>query len=308
MAGRTLLQQALPITFGLKTARWLVFVLRQMHALQRHQEQTLAVQLGGAAGTLASLGSNGMRMVELLAEELGLPAPDLPWHTERDRIAEIAATLGVVAGAMAKIAGDILLLAQNEVGEAAEGITVGKGSSSALPQKHNPVDATNAIAAAHLAIGQVPIILSTMAQEHERAAGGWQAEWAALPNLFRFTACAVEHVCAALEDLQVDAARMGANLDLTGGLIMAESLTMALAHTIGRSEAQRIVKAACDYAVRTDTSLQQTALAEVQVRSHLSAEEIDHALDPSNYLGSTDIFIDRALAAYREVQLARGDV
>src|SRR5258707_4378600 len=188
MAGRTLLQQALPITFGLKAARWLALAVRQVRALREHRDRTLVVQLGGAAGTLASLGSNGLRVIELLSAELGLAAPDLPWHTERDRIAGIAATLGIVAAAMAKIAGDVILLAQTEVGEASEGTAPGKGGSSAMPQKHNPVDATAALASARLAVGGVPGILSAMAQEHERAIGGWQAEWAAIPDLFRFTA------------------------------------------------------------------------------------------------------------------------
>src|SRR6266513_2808325 len=138
MAGRTLLQQAVPITFGLKAARWLAMAVRQVYALHEHRERTLAVQLGGAAGTLASLGDNGLQVVELLSEELGLPAPDLPWHTERDRVAEIAATLGVVAGSMAKIADDVALLSQPEVDEASEGAAPGKGGSSAMPQKHNP--------------------------------------------------------------------------------------------------------------------------------------------------------------------------
>lgn len=308
MAGRTLLQQALPITFGLKAARWLALVVRQIHALRRQREHTLAVQLGGAAGTLASLGENGLQVVELLAAALGLPAPDLPWHTERDRIAEIATSLGVVSGAMAKIANDIVLLAQTEVGEVTEGNTPGKGESSAMPQKHNPVDAINALTSAQLAIGNVPVILSAMTQEHERAVGGWQAEWATVPNLFRFTSGAVKHVCDAIENLQVNSARMGANLDLTGGLIMAEALTMALAQKVGRPEAQRIVKAICKSSVRSGITLLQAALAETDVCSHLSPEEIDHALDPSNYLGSTDIFIERALASYREIQLSGGIV
>src|SRR5581483_6136625 len=194
MIGRTLLQQALPITFGLKAARWLALLLRQVQALREQRARTLAVQLGGAAGTLASLGEKGLQVVALLAEELNLPQPELPWHTERDRIAEIASTLGIVAGALAKIAGDLVLLAQTEVGEVTEASAPGKGGSSAMPQKRNPVDATGAIAAARLAIGVVPVILSAMTQEHERAAGGWQAEWAAIPDLFRFTAHAVERV------------------------------------------------------------------------------------------------------------------
>ena len=306
MAGRTLLQQALPITFGLKAARWLSLTVRQVEALREHLASTLAVQLGGAAGTLASLGENGLRVVELLAEELGLPAPNLPWHTERDRIARIAAACGVAAGSMAKIAGDLALLTQTEVGEISEGAAPGKGGSSAMPQKHNPVDATFALASARLAIGCVPVILSAMAQEHERAVGGWQEEWAAIPDLFRFTAGAVQRVQEALNGLEIDPARMRANLDLSGGLIMAESLTMALAPHLGRPEAQRLVRAACDRAIRSGEDLRQAALADTQVRSFLSPEEIDHALDPGRYLGSTHAFIDRALQVYREVQSSRG--
>ncbi len=300
MAGRTLLQQALPITFGLKAARWLALATRQVHALRERRERTLAVQLGGAAGTLASLRDNGLRVVELLAEELGLPAPDLPWHTERDRVAEIASALGVVAGAMAKIAGDVVHLSQTEVGEVSEGAAPGKGRSSAMPQKHNPVDATFAIASARLAVGVVPVILSAMAQEHERAVGGWQAEWPTIPDLFRFTASAVERVRGAVGDLQIDPARMRANLDLNGGLIMAESLTMALAPHVGRPEAQRIVQATCDHAMRSGLDLRQAALADAQMRANLSLEEIDLALDPTRYMGSSDAFIDRALAVYHE--------
>ena len=308
MAGRTLLQQALPITFGLKAARWLALIVRQVQALHEHRDRTLAVQLGGAAGTLASLGEKGLQVVELLAEELGLPVPDLPWHTERDRVAQVATTLGVVAGAMAKVAGDVALLAQTEVGEASEGVAPGKGGSSAMPQKHNPVDATAAIASARLAIGVVPVILSAMAQEHERAVGGWQAEWLAIPDLFRFTAAAVERIRDVVGDLQVDPARMKVNLDLTGGLIMAESLTMTLAPKLGRPEAQRIVKALCDQAVTSGRGLRQTAQTDEQVCALLSSEEIDQALDPSRYLGSTDAFIDRALAAYHEILSSRGGV
>ena len=308
MAGRTLLQQAVPITFGLKVSRWLALAVRQVYALRERRGRTLAVQLGGAAGTLASLGDKGLSVVELIAAELGLPIPDLPWHAERDRIAEIAGTLGVVAGAMAKVAGDVVLLTQTEVGEALEGAAPGKGGSSAMPQKHNPIDATSAIASAQLAVGVVPVILSAMAQEHERAAGGWQAEWMAVPNLFRFTASAVERVRDAVGGLQVDPARMRANLDLTGGLIMAESLTMALALHLGRPEAQRIVKALCDRAVRSGVHLRQVALEEVYIQTILSPEEIDGAFDPGAYLGSTDAFIDRALRSYHEVQSLGGEV
>ncbi|MDQ2885805.1 MAG: 3-carboxy-cis,cis-muconate cycloisomerase [Chloroflexota bacterium] len=306
MVGRTLLQQALPITFGLKAARWLSATTRQARALRERQKLSLAVQLGGAAGTLASLGNEGSRVVELLANELGLPAPELPWHTERERVAEIATTLGSIAGTMAKIADDVALLAQSEVGEASEGSAPGKGGSSAMPQKHNPVDAVAARAAARLAIGMVPVILSAMEHEHERAAGGWQAEWAAIPALFRYTAGAVERVRGALTDLQVDTKRMQANLALSGGLALAESLTMALAAHIGRPEAYRVVQQLSRRVIETNGELQQVAREDTQVSTMLTSEEIERALDPVAYLGSTSIFIDRALASYRGLRSSRG--
>ncbi|GHO86079.1 3-carboxy-cis,cis-muconate cycloisomerase [Dictyobacter formicarum] len=308
MVGRTLLQPALPITFGLKAARWLSLALRQLRSLRALRADTLAVQLGGAAGTLASLGKQGLQVVALLAEELELPNPDLPWHTERDRVARIATTLGIIAGAMAKIAEDLVLMAQGEVGEVAEGKAPGKGGSSAMPHKHNPVDATAALAAARLALGEVPVLLTLMVQEHERAVGGWQAEWVALPDLFRYAAGAVARVGAALAGLQVDAARMQENFASTGGLIMSESLTMALAPHVGRPEAQRIVNATCEHAIRSGIPLQQAALAEPRVRTVLTAAAIEQALDPAAYIGSTEALIDRSLNAYQEeLQGSRGN-
>ncbi|HYV39403.1 MAG TPA: 3-carboxy-cis,cis-muconate cycloisomerase [Gemmataceae bacterium] len=300
MAGRTLLQQALPITFGLKAARWLAMTMRQVRALRDCSKRSIALQFGGAVGTLAALGDAGLRVAELLAEELGLTLPDLPYPAERDRIATIAAALGVTAGAMTKIASDISLLAQTEIGEVAEAAASGKGGSSAMPHKRNPVDAVNAQAAARLAIGVVPVILSAMANEHERAAGGWQAEWVAVPDLFRFTAGTVERVRSALTGLQVNPERMLANLDQCGGLLMAEALTMALAPALGRPEAQRVVQEACGRATKSGMTLKQAALEDGPIRATLSPEEIERALDPQQYLGSTDALIDRALQSYRE--------
>ncbi|HEY7123638.1 MAG TPA: 3-carboxy-cis,cis-muconate cycloisomerase [Ktedonobacterales bacterium] len=307
MAGRTLLQQALPITFGLKAARWLALAARQVEMLREDRKRLLAVQLGGAAGSLAFLGDKGLQVAALLAEELGLAAPALPWHTERDRVARIAASLGIVAGAMAKIAGDVLLLSQTEVSEAMEATAPGKGTSSAMPQKHNPVAATFAVAAARQAIGIVPVILSAMAQEHERAAGGWQAEWAAVPDLFCFTAGAVERVREAVSGLQIDTARIQANLNQTGGLLMAESLTMALAPQLGRPEAQRIVGAVCEQAVTSGMTLHQAALLNSEVRAILSPEALERALDPRSYLGSTEALIDRALETYHQIRAGGGE-
>jgi 3-carboxy-cis,cis-muconate cycloisomerase len=305
MAGRTLLQQALPITFGLKAARWLAMVCRQVQALHTVQAGALVLQFGGAAGTLASLGDQGPRVSALLAAELGLGEPDLPWHTERDRIASVVAALGVLAGAMGKIAADILLLAQTEVGEVSEGGEPGKGGSSAMPHKRNPVDAVGAAAAARLAIAQVPVILAGMVQEHERAAGAWQAEWAAIPDLFRYTAGAVDRVRRAVTGLEVVPARMRDNLAATHGLVMSEALSMALAPHVGRDEAQRLVQAACRCAVAQDRHLREVAIDDERIRAVLSEADIDQSLDPSTYLGSADTFIDRALQAHRELPAGR---
>ncbi len=305
MIGRTLLQQALPITFGLKAVRWLSLVTRQVQRLDALRSESFVVQFGGAVGTLAPLGNDGVSVMESLASELGLNVPDLPWHTERDRIADIAGAVGVVAGAMAKIAGDIVLLSQTEVGELSATPVVGKGGSSAMPHKRNPVDATFAIASARLAMGQVPLILNAMVQEHERGVGGWQLEWAALPALFDNAAGAVSRVQQAVDELVVDSERMRANLDVTGGLMMAESLMVALSQSIGRPDAFRLVESVTALARDEKRPLRDVALANERIRSILSLDGIDRALDPMAYLGSTDLFIDRSLAAYQTMRDGR---
>ncbi len=301
MPGRTLLQHALPITFGLKAARWLALVTRQLSRIDEVRQRALVVQFGGAAGTLAALGdmgNRGIRVTELLAQALHLGVPELPWHTERDRIADVAAALGVIAGAMAKIATDLVLLSQTEVGEVSEAAGSGKGGSSAMPQKQNPVEATFAVAAARLAIALVPAVLGGMAQEHERGAGNWQAEWAAIPDLFCYTAGAVARVRAALDGLVVHVGQMGENVQRTKGLIMSEALTIALAGKLGRTAAFRLVREACQEATRTGVNLRRAAQQSESIRAALSDEEIDEALDPLQYLGSTEIFIQRALDGF----------
>ena len=296
MPGRTLLQQALPITFGLKAARWLGLVARQLESLRDLRPRVLVVQFGGAAGTLASLGSDGLAVTGLLAQELGLAAPELPWHAERDRVASLAGALGVLAGAMAKLAGDVVLMAQTEVMEVAEAAAPGKGGSSTLPQKRNPVFAVEAIAAARLAIGLVPVVMGGMQQEHERAAGAWQAEWSALPDLFRWTAGAVDRVAVALDGVEVFADRLRANLD---EMSMAESLSMTLAARLGREKAHALVQAASKRAAARGQRLREVALQDQAIRAALDQAAIDRALDPENYLGATDTLIDRSLEAWR---------
>lgn len=301
MAGRTLLQHALPITFGLKAARWLTLATRQVVRLRDLRGRVLVVQFGGAAGTLAALGANGVQVAELLGEELNLAVPELPWHTERDRVAEVATSLGIVAGAMAKIAGDVVLLMQTEVGEASEGASAGRGTSSALPHKRNPVLASGAIASARLAIGTVPVVLSAMMQEHERAAGGWQAEWLAIPELFRLTAATVDRVRSIVENIEIDAERMGANLELSGGQIMSEALVMALAPHVGRAEAYRLVASAGERAAQHGEDLRSVAASDEQIGEFLAPEVLESVFEPETYLGSTDAFIDRAVAGFRAI-------
>lgn len=305
MPGRTLLQQALPITFGLKAARWIVLISRQVRALRDVQDDVLVVQFGGAAGTLAALGDAGPQVTEYLAEELDLAVPDLPWHAERDRIAVVASALGVVAGAIGKIATDVVLLAQSEVAELSESAAPGKGGSSTMPHKRNPTDATMALVASHLAIGVVPVLLGSMIQEHERAVGAWQAEWEAMPNLFRYTASAVDRLRSAVQGVEVHAETMRANLDQSGGLLMAEALTMALAQEIGRADAYTLVRSIHEQASEVGIDFQQAARADERLRSILSAESLDQLFDPTTYLGATDSYIDRALEGYRAIQQER---
>jgi 3-carboxy-cis,cis-muconate cycloisomerase len=306
MAGRTLLQQAVPITFGLKAARWLAATVRQLRALHAHRVTSLPLQFGGAAGTLAALGQNADTVARLLGEELGLPVPDLPWHAERDRPASIVATLGVTAGLTAKIAGDIVLLAQTEVAEVAEGSPAGTGGSSAMPQKRNPVQAVSAMSAARLAIGAVPVVLSAMHQEHERGAGGWQTEWVAIPDAFRHTVRAVTHLALSLSSLDVRVDRMRSNLGAASGTRMSESLATALAAPVGRPEAMRLVGELSERALREHSTLRDAARADSRVTTVLDSPAIDRAVDPSAYLGNTDQLIDRALASWRELARERG--
>jgi 3-carboxy-cis,cis-muconate cycloisomerase len=302
MAGRTLLQQATPITFGLKAARWLSLVTRSIERLGAQRYQLGVVQFGGAVGNLAALGISGLRVAELLADELGVDLPELPWHAERDRVAEAAGMLAIVAGSMGKIATDIVLLAQTEVREVTEASAPGKGGSSTLPHKQNPVDATFALAAAKLAIGTAPVLFNSMLQEHERSVGSWQAEWSAIPALFGYTHCAVSRTMSAVTGLVVDEDRMRANLDLDHGLLMAESLSSALARSVGRDVAQRIVKRVSSEVSSSGTTLRIAAMRDAEIRTTLGEDDIERALDPLNYLGSNDILIDRALASFRGIR------
>jgi 3-carboxy-cis,cis-muconate cycloisomerase len=285
MIGRTLMQHALPTVFGLKCAGWLVALDEATANLRR---VTLAVQLGGAVGTLAVF--SNADIPELLAAELELSAPVIPWHTDRTRMAELASALGVLAGVLGKIALDVTLLAQTEVAEVAE---ANGGGSSTMPHKRNPVGSVLITAAVRQVPGLVSTMLTAMAQEHERAAGSWHAEWETLTSLLRLVGGATARARDLLAGLQVDRDRMRANVDLTGGLVMAEAVVTRLAPTLGRIEAGDVVSEVCRKAVQTRQPLRDCLIADPQVE--LSEEDIDAALDPAGYLGSASELIDRAL-------------
>lgn len=280
MAGRTLLQQAVPVTFGLKAAGWLVGLDEAAQRLDVVAHTRLAAQLGGAAGTLAALGDAGIDVLSRFARELELAEPVVPWHTTRTRVAELAAALGEASGAVAKAAGDVVLLAQTEVGEVREG-GADRGGSSAMPHKHNPVAAISARAGARQAPGLVANLLGAMEHEHERAAGAWHAEWAPLRELLRSTGSAAAWLRECLEQLEVDPERMRANLD---DALLAERVAGA----IGGSGASELVREALGAG---------QPLAEV-ARAHLPEDEAARVLDPATYLGVTDQLIDRALSAH----------
>jgi 3-carboxy-cis,cis-muconate cycloisomerase len=297
MAGRTWLQQALPTTFGLKAAGWLDSVVS---ARERLGSLSLAVQFGGGAGTLASLGSDGERVASLLAERLGLDEPSVPWHTARLRVADLGSALALAAGTLEKIALDLVLLSQTEVGEVAESSADGRGGSSTMPHKRNPVGSVLAIACARRVRGAAVVLLEAMPQEHERAAGAWQSEWAPLSEALALTGGAATSLREALDGLEVRGERMRENLEATGGALMAESVVRALAERVGQKRARELIDGAAARALDAARPLRDELLSDEAVAAELSEEEIDRALDPAGYLGSADFFIDRALSRYRE--------
>jgi 3-carboxy-cis,cis-muconate cycloisomerase len=298
MAGRTLLQQALPTTFGLKAAGWLLATLEGHRLLLELRKSRLSVQFGGATGTLAALGDRGLEVARNLATELGLAKQVLPWHTNRTRVTELGLLLGLVAGTMGKIALDVVLLSQSEVAEVAEPAMAGRGGSSTLPHKRNPVGSALARACVQGVNGQVGVLLAAAAQEQERAAGAWQAEAPAVSEALRLTSGAVALVAEVLEGLTVDAARMRANLDAGGGLVMSESVMMALASKIGRLAAHDLVEQAVRSAAAAKIPFREILLADPAVSEQLSAAELDAALDPGAYLGSALALVDEALSRY----------
>jgi 3-carboxy-cis,cis-muconate cycloisomerase len=301
MAGRTHLQQALPTTLGLKCAIWAQPLITHIQRLDAMRPRVEQVSFGGAAGTLASLGDKGIAVMEGLATELGLAAPAAPWHVSRDGFAETVALLGLICGSLAKLATDIILLAQTEVGEVAEPYVAGRGSSSTMPQKRNPIASEYILAAARTVHALVPVMLGAMAADHERATGPWQAELLVLPQAFVLTHGALQHASTIAEGMVVDADRMRRNLGMTHGLIVSEAVMMGLAPHLGRGEAHHVVKHACDVALAEKVSLADALLRDRDVAARVDRAAIEQMTDPAHYLGSADAFIDRVLHAARGI-------
>jgi 3-carboxy-cis,cis-muconate cycloisomerase len=297
VVARTWLQHALPMPFGLKLAEYAAALHRSKLRLKRLREETLALQFGGAAGTLAALGDKGLAVSEALARELRLPLPEAPWHTHRDRIAEAASVLAIIAGSCGKIARDISLMMQTDVGEAFEPAGEGRGGSSTMPHKRNPVAAASALAAATMAPNLAATIFAAQVQDHERSAGPWHAEWPTLPALMLVTSGALAAIVDLAEGLEVDAARMRRNLDATHGLIMAEAVSFALAEKIGKADAHHLVEAASKKAVADKKHLRDVLTSDSKVTAQLDAKKLAELFEPMAYQGASQALIDRLLAS-----------
>jgi 3-carboxy-cis,cis-muconate cycloisomerase len=297
LAGRTWLQHAAPITLGLKAAGWLDAIERHRARLDQTQSQLLVLQFGGAAGTLAALGERAPGVAKALADDLQLALPSIPWHPHRDRFAELACTLGLLVGTLGKIARDVSLMAQTEIAEVAEPFVPGRGGSSTMPQKRNPFGSAVVLSAAIRVPGLVSTMLSAIVQEHERALGGWHAEWETLPEICLLADGALTRTIEILNGLEVDKEKIAANLDLTRGLILAEAVAMALAEKIGREPAHQVVEQACHRALAQRKPLLDILKADAKVAAHLSADDLTRLLDPKNYLGSAERFSKNVLSA-----------
>ena len=294
MPGRTHSQQAVPIPFGLKAASWLAPLLRHRARLREIRPRVLTVQLGGAAGTLEPLGDRGVEVAEALAAALGLSAPPLPWHTQRDTLAEVAGWLSLVSGSLAKMAQDVILLAQTEISEVRETAEEGRGGSSTMPQKVNPVVSEQIIAAARTNAALLGAMHQALIQEHERATSGWQMEWWTLPRMFELTASALRKAELLSEHLHVDEARMRQNVDASNGLMLAETVSFALAKTMSRKAAKALVAAACRTAQKENRHLVDVVRGQTDAPLDWAALK-----DEAAHFGSAQAFIDRVLAEAR---------
>ncbi|MBI6672214.1 3-carboxy-cis,cis-muconate cycloisomerase [Pseudomonas syringae] len=301
LAGRTWLQQATPVTLGMKIAGWLGAVTRHRQRLNEIKPRLLCLQFGGASGSLAALGDQAFSVAEALADELQLALPEQPWHTQRDRLVEFAGLLGLIAGSLGKLGRDVSLLMQTEVGEVFEPSAPGKGGSSTMPHKRNPVGAAVMISTATRAPGLVATMLSAMPQEHERSLGLWHAEWETLPELCCLVSGSLQQALQVIPGLQVDAERMAINLQSTKGLVLAEAVSIALAQRIGRDAAHHLVEQCCRRAMEQGAHLRQVLGETPQVSEQFSSDELDRLLDPAHYLGQARHWVERAVAEHTRI-------
>ena len=300
IAARTWMQQALPSTLGLKFADWMDALHRQRVRMTDARARVLALQFGGAGGSLAALGDKGLEVSAALSAELKLPLPDLAWHTERDRVAEAATLFGMLMGILGKMARDLSLMMQSEVAEVAEPSAPGRGGSSTLPHKRNPVTCAAVLAAAMRVPGLVGTMLSAMVQEHERALGGWQAEWETLPQIICLTGGALEQMMNLMPSLEINQSRMLANLEATRGLIYSESVSMLFAARLGKSAAHELVEKASQQALRDNKYLKEILLEDTTVLAHFANSDIAKLFDPLSYLGMANEFITRTIKTVKE--------
>jgi len=303
IAARTLLQQALPTSFGFIIAGWLDALLRHRSRLLALKTNSLILQFGGAVGTLAALGPSGPTIARILAEELSLPLPNAPWHSHRDRTAEIATTFGILSGSLNKIAHDLSLHMQTEIGELSEPGASGRGGSSTMPHKQNPVACAAILAGTIRVPGLVSTILAAMPQDHQRGLGNWHAEAPTLVEIIRLSAGALHHLAELVPTVQINTDRMKANLELTHGLIYAEAVSAALAEKLGRAAAHEKVEAACAISTKAAKPLREVLASHADISAYLSAADLDRFFNPLNYLGSSSAFIDAILnAAHSSLQ------
>jgi 3-carboxy-cis,cis-muconate cycloisomerase len=310
VVGRTWMQQALPTTFGCIVAGWLDAMNRHRARLRETRDRIAVLQFGGAVGTLAALGSQGQEVAKFLAEELRLSLPAAPWHSHRDRIAEVATTLGLAAGTFGKIARDIALHTQTEIAEVFEPAGEGRGGSSTMPHKRNPVMCAAVLSAAARIPGLVSTMLTAMVQEEERGLGGWHAEWETLPEIVRLAAGAAQVMAETVPKLEIDAERMRQNLEVTQGLIYAEAVAVALSEKIGRSEAHQVLETACKQAQQQKKHLREVlakVLAEDPQINALSRANLQDLFDPRKYLGAAEAFVDRVVAATKDERVASSE-
>jgi 3-carboxy-cis,cis-muconate cycloisomerase len=306
IVARTWMQQALPTTFGLIVAGWLDAILRHGNRLREVRGRAIVLQFGGAAGTLAALGDRGVEVTEALGHELDLPVPEIPWHSHRDGVAEVATTLGLCAGTLGKIARDLSLHSQTEIAEIFEPAGEGRGGSSTMPHKRNPVTSAIVLAAAIRVPALVSTVLSAMVQEEERGLGGWHAEWETMPELIALSGGALHHLAETIPGLEIDTTKMRDNVEVTHGLIFAEAVQMALAPRIGRPAAHKRVEAASKTATKNHRHLRDVIKSDAKIYKYLSSKEIKRLFDPAEYLGVADELIDRVLSAYASRE-AKGD-